>query len=139
MDINEILDILPQKYPFLLVDRLLSFEPPNKATVLKNVTINEAFFQGHFPGNPIMPGVLIIEAMAQAGGLLIYHIDNKMKGVPLYFAGINNARFRHQVIPGDQLIFKIEMLRHKMGTWKMQANAFVDDRLVAEAQLLASS
>lgn len=139
MDINKILELLPQKYPFLLVDRLISFEPPDKVTALKNVTINEAFFQGHFPGNPIMPGVLIIEAMAQAGGLLIYCIDEKMKGVPVYFAGINNARFRHQVIPGDQLIFKVEMLRRKMGTWKMQANAFVDDRLVAEAQLLVST
>lgn len=139
MDINEILNILPQKYPFLLVDRLVSFEPPNKVTVLKNVTINEAFFQGHFPGNPIMPGVLIIEAMAQAGGLLLYCIDNNIKGIPVYFAGINNARFRHHVIPGDQLIFKVEMVRRKMGTWKLQANAFVDDKLVAEAQLLAST
>ena len=139
MDILEILRLLPHRYPFVMIDRVLSIEPGVTMDALKNVTINEPFFQGHFPTKPVMPGVLMLEGMAQAGGLLAYHTapDNVGKKL-LYFAGIDKARFRKPVGPGDQLVYRIDLLKRKRSIWKMAGKAFVDDTLVAEAELLAS-
>lgn len=137
MDIQEIVAILPHRYPFLLVDRVLSFEPSKKMVALKNVTINEPFFQGHFPGHPIMPGVLIIESMAQVGGLLAYKSAKGKEGQLVYFLGIDKAKFRKPVLPGDQLRIEIEVLRQRPPYWKLKGMAYVDDQLVAEAELKA--
>ena len=139
IDILEILRLLPHRYPFLLIDRVLSMVPAQEAVVLKNVTINEPFFQGHFPSKPVMPGVLMLEGMAQAGGILAYCSEPENIGEKLlYFAGIDKARFRRPVGPGDQLIYKLKLLKQKRGIWKMAATAYVDEKLVAEAELLAS-
>lgn len=139
IDIVEILRLLPHRYPFILIDRVISLIPEQEVTVLKNVTINEPFFQGHFPDKPVMPGVLMLEGMAQAGGILAYYSEPENIGVKLlYFAGIDKARFRNPVGPGDQLIYKLQLLKKKRGIWKMGAEAFVDDKLVAEAELMAS-
>ncbi len=139
IDIHEVLRVLPHRYPFVMVDRILSVVPNKSVTGIKNVTINEPFFQGHFPGKPVMPGVLILEGMAQTGGIMAYYsapenIGNKV----LYFAGIDKARFRKPVIPGDQIVFKLEVARHKRGILVMNGEARVDDKLVAEAELMAS-
>ena len=136
-DITSILEIIPHRYPFLLVDRITEFEEGKYIEGLKNVTINEPFFNGHFPGHPIMPAVLIIEAMAQCGGLLLLNTVADPSGKLMYFMGIDNARFRRPVTPGDQLRFKITLLKLKGGISKMRGEAFVDDQLVAEAELLA--
>jgi len=136
-DITAILDIMPHRYPFLLVDRILGIEEGRSIEGLKNVTINEPFFQGHFPGHPIMPAVLIIEAMAQVGGLLLLNSVDDPNDKLMYFMGIDNARFRRPVTPGDQIRFKLTLLKLKAGTSKMRGEAFVDDQLVAEADLLA--
>ncbi len=139
IDILEILRLLPHRYPFILIDRVLSVIPGQEAVVLKNVTINEPFFQGHFPSKPVMPGVLMLEGMAQAGGILAYSSRPENVGVKLlYFAGIDKARFRRPVGPGDQLIYKMRLLKQKRGIWKMAGAAYVDEKLVAEAELLAS-
>ncbi len=139
IDIVEILRLLPHRYPFILIDRVISLVPEEEVVVLKNVTINEPFFQGHFPDKPVMPGVLMLEGMAQAGGVLAYCSEPEKIGVKLlYFAGIDKARFRNPVGPGDQLIYKLQLLKKKRGIWKMAAAAYVDDNLVAEAELLAS-
>lgn len=137
MDIQEIMAILPHRYPFLLVDRVLSFEPGKKMVALKNVTISEPFFQGHFPGHPIMPGVLIIEAMAQVGGILAYKSANGTEGQLVYFLGIDKAKFRKPVLPGDQLRIEIEVLRQRPPYWKLKGMAYVGEQLVAEAELKA--
>jgi UDP-3-O-[3-hydroxymyristoyl] N-acetylglucosamine deacetylase/3-hydroxyacyl-[acyl-carrier-protein] dehydratase len=137
-DITAILDIMPHRYPFLLVDRILGIEEGRSIEGLKNVTINEPFFQGHFPGHPIMPAVLIIEAMAQVGGLLLLNSVDDPNDKLMYFMGIDNARFRRPVTPGDQIRFRITLLKLKAGTSKMRGEAFVDDQLVAEADLLAA-
>ncbi len=138
MDILEIQTILPHRYPFLLVDRILEVEEGKRIVGIKNVTINEEFFQGHFPGHPVMPGVLIIEAMAQTGGVLMLR-DLKNRGEKLaYFMGIDDARFRKPVVPGDQLRFEVEVLKRKATTCKLKGKAFVDDKLVAEAVLLSA-
>ena len=139
IDILEILRLLPHRYPFLLVDRILAITPNKDIVGLKNVTINEPFFQGHFPAQPVMPGVLILEGMAQVGGVLAFYsepenIGNKV----LYFVGIDKARFRQPVIPGDQIHFKLELLKRRRGIWQMAAQAYVDEKLVAEAELMAS-
>jgi UDP-3-O-[3-hydroxymyristoyl] N-acetylglucosamine deacetylase/3-hydroxyacyl-[acyl-carrier-protein] dehydratase len=136
-DITAILDIMPHRYPFLLVDRILGIEEGRSIEGIKNVTINEPFFQGHFPGHPIMPAVLIIEAMAQVGGLLLLNSVDDPNDKLMYFMGIDNARFRRPVTPGDQLRFRITLLKLKAGTSKMRGEAFVEDQLVAEADLLA--
>jgi beta-hydroxyacyl-ACP dehydratase FabZ len=137
-DINAILRALPHRYPFLLVDRILEYEPEKRIVGIKNVTINEPFFQGHFPGRPIMPGVLIIEAMAQMGGvLLLQDHELKEKGL-VYLVGIDNAKFRKTVIPGDQLKIVVDVLRYKYTICKMRGEAFVDGTLVAEAEFLTS-
>lgn len=137
MDIQEIVAILPHRYPFLLVDRVLSFEAGQKMVALKNVTINEPFFQGHFPGHPIMPGVLIIESMAQVGGILAYKSANGTEGQLVYFLGIDKAKFRKPVLPGDQLRIEVEVLRQRPPYWKLKGMAYVGDQLVAEAELKA--
>ena len=140
MDIKEILQYLPHRYPFLLVDRVLEIEPGVRARALKNVTMNEPFFPGHFPHHPVMPGVLIIEAMAQAAALLSF----KSSGVKpdensvVYFAGIDNARFKRPVVPGDQLIFEVEITQSKRNIYKYKARATVDGELAAEAELMCA-
>ena len=139
IDILEILRLLPHRYPFILIDRVMSIVPDQEIEVLKNVTINEPFFQGHFPTKPVMPGVLMLEGMAQAGGVLAYCSEPENIGKKLlYFAGIDKARFRSPVGPGDQLIYKIQLLKKKRGIWKLAAKAFVDEKLAAEAELMAS-
>jgi len=139
IDIEEILKLLPHRYPFILVDRILEVTAGESIVGLKNVTINEPFFQGHFPARPIMPGVLILEGMAQAGGLLAYITEQDMVGEKLiYFAGMDGVRFRQPVVPGDQIIFKLKVVKRKGKIWKMGGEAFVDDKLVAEAQLMAA-
>jgi 3-hydroxyacyl-[acyl-carrier-protein] dehydratase len=137
IDINEILDILPHRYPFLLVDRILEFEEGKRARGLKNVTISEPFFQGHFPGSPIMPGVLIIEAMAQVGGILAFKSANVRDKV-VYFMGIDGARFRRPVLPGDTLELELEVKKHRGTIWTFKGMAYVGDKLAAEAELMAT-
>jgi beta-hydroxyacyl-ACP dehydratase FabZ len=138
MDVQEIQSILPHRYPFLLVDRILEMEPGKRIVGIKNVTVNEPFFPGHFPGKPIMPGVLIIEAMAQVGGvLLLKEVEDREKKL-VYFMGIDEARFRKPVVPGDQLRFELEVLKRKSTTCKLQGKAFVDGALVAEAVILSA-
>jgi 3-hydroxyacyl-[acyl-carrier-protein] dehydratase len=138
MDINEIKDFLPQRYPFLLVDRVLELSLGESIVALKNVTGNEMHFNGHFPDLPIMPGVLIIEAMAQAAGILGFKtLDKKPSEGSIYmFAGVDRARFKRQVIPGDQLILKAQYVSDKKGLWKFQCQAFVEDKLAASATIL---
>lgn len=136
IDINEILSLMPHRYPFLLVDRVVEFEETKRIVAIKNVTINEPFFQGHFPGRPIMPGVLILEAMAQAGGVLAFKSVPGMKG-SVFFTGIDGARFRKPVIPGDQLRFVVDVVKHRREIWVFEANAYVGDDVVAEARIMA--
>jgi 3-hydroxyacyl-[acyl-carrier-protein] dehydratase len=138
-DIEKIMELLPHRYPFLLVDRVVSLVPDDKIVALKNVTINEPFFQGHFPGRPIMPGVLIIEAMAQVGGILAYETGPPEKRNRLiYFMGMDKVRFRKIVVPGDQIIFEAKILKFRSKVAKMSGTATVDGQLVAEAELMAS-
>ena len=138
-DIQKIMDYLPHRYPFLLVDRVMSLEPGNNIVALKNVTMNEPFFQGHFPGKPIMPGVLIIEALGQAGGILAFSSQSKEKpGSLVYFTGIDKVRFRKPVVPGDQIILELEILKQRAMVMKMTGKATVDGKLVAQAELMAS-
>lgn len=139
IDIVEILKLLPHRYPFVMVDRILSIEMGKEIVGLKNVTINEPFFQGHFPGQPIMPGVLILEGMAQVGGIMAYYANPEAIGKKLlFFAGIDKARFRKPVVPGDQLIFRLELIKEKKSIMIMSAKATVDDKVVAQAELMAS-
>ncbi|MBW2442565.1 MAG: 3-hydroxyacyl-ACP dehydratase FabZ [Deltaproteobacteria bacterium] len=138
-DIQKIIELLPHRYPFLLVDRVIELVPDDRITALKNVTINEPFFPGHFPGQPVMPGVLIIEAMAQAGGLLAFESGSgSNRGKLIYFMGMDKVRFRKPVIPGDQLIFEAKILKWRSKVAKMSGTALVDNQLVAEAELMAS-
>ncbi len=136
MDHHEIQKLLPHRYPFLLVDRIIELEPNVKATGLKNVTINEPFFQGHFPGNPIMPGVLIIEAMAQVAGILAFRSGAAI-GSSVYFMSIEKAKFRKPVFPGDQLRFEIKVMHQRNNVWKFSGETFVDNNLVSEAEFTA--
>lgn len=139
IDIRGILELLPHRYPFILVDRVIDFDRGKNIIGLKNVSMGEPFFQGHFPGEPVMPGVLILEGMAQVGGLLAYLSAPDMIGEKLvYFAGLDKVRFRRIVRPGDQLIFKLEMIRQKTKLTKMAGKAFVNDELVTEAELMAT-
>lgn len=140
-NIQQILEILPHRYPFLLVDKVLEYDEENlELTALKNVTVNEPFFPGHFPGKPIMPGVLILEAMAQVGGILIYASQAKKvtEGKKAFFMSINNAKFRKPIIPGDQLIMKVKLIQKKLGAFKFEANAYVDGNVVAQSELQAA-
>jgi 3-hydroxyacyl-[acyl-carrier-protein] dehydratase len=140
MDINEITALLPHRYPFLMIDRVLSMEPDKSIVALKNVTINEPFFPGHYPHYPVMPGVLIIEAMAQAAALLSFKSmgsKSDEKSV-YYFVGIDGARFKRPVIPGDQLIIKVSFVRSMRGLYKFSATVEVDGQLAAEAELMCT-
>ncbi|WP_319588499.1 3-hydroxyacyl-ACP dehydratase FabZ [uncultured Desulfobulbus sp.] len=138
IDIKGIMEILPHRYPFLLVDRIVELERGKIITGIKNVTMNEPFFQGHFPGEPVMPGVLILEAMAQVGSILACLSDPERMGRLAYFAGVDKARFRRIVRPGDQLVLKLEMIKQKGKIIKMAGQAFVDEQLATEAELMAS-
>lgn len=139
LDIVEILKLLPHRYPFVMVDRILEHTPGKKIKGLKNVTINEPFFQGHFPGQPVMPGVLILEGLAQVGAVMAYLDNLESVGSKLvYFAGLDKVRFRQKVVPGDQLIFEVETIKRKLSLWSLAGKAFVDDKLVAEGDLLAT-
>jgi 3-hydroxyacyl-[acyl-carrier-protein] dehydratase len=136
LDILQILECLPHRYPFLLVDRVLEIVPGESVRCYKNVTINEPFFQGHFPGLPVMPGVLIMEAMAQAGGIMVFSSPGEdLRKKIFLFTGIEKVRFRKQVIPGDRLDLEGTLLRRKMRIWKMGCRAMVGGALVAEAEL----
>ena len=138
-DIQRIMGFLPHRYPFLLVDRILELIPGEKVFALKNVTMNEPFFQGHFPGTPIMPGVLIVEAMAQAGGVLAFEsIPDIQQGGVIYFMAMDKVKFRKPVVPGDQLIFEIQLLKQRAKTVKMAGIASVDGKRVSEAELMAT-
>jgi len=138
--IKDIMKILPHRYPFLLVDRVLETVPQKRIVAIKNVTINEPFFQGHFPGEPIMPGVLIVEAMAQAWGILLMSSSEMdlSKNSAIRFLGIDNCRFRRAVVPGDQLRFELEAIAVKRGIWKFGGKAYVGDEVAAEAELMAT-
>lgn len=138
-DVRWIQSILPHRYPMLLVDRVLDIEPKKRIVAIKNFTINEEFFQGHFPGHPIVPGVLLVEAMVQAGGILVLQDDPDRERKLLYFLGIEKARFRRPVVPGDQVRFEVEVLRLKPAHCKLAGKAYVSGQLHAEADLLTAS
>ncbi len=133
--IKEIMELLPHRYPFLLVDRVIELEEGKRIVGIKNVTMNEPFFQGHFPGNPIMPGVLIVEAMAQVSGVLAF--KSGISGKATYFLSIEKAKFRKPVVPGDQLRLEVTVLRGRQTIWRFAGNAYVGDTLVAEAEFTA--
>ncbi|MDA3902447.1 MAG: 3-hydroxyacyl-ACP dehydratase FabZ [Desulfuromusa sp.] len=138
LNIQQILKVLPHRYPFLLVDRLEEVEEGVKVFGYKNVTINEPFFQGHFPEHPVMPGVLIVEAMAQVGGAYVSVIDKIGDDRVTYFVGIDKARFRKPVLPGDVLRMEVELLSRRRGIYQFSGKAYVGDTLVAEANLMAT-
>jgi len=137
MGMAQIFDTLPHRYPFLLVDRVLTIDPP-RAVGIKNVTFNEEFFQGHFPGNPVMPGVLILEAMAQVGGCLVFSTMPERHTKLVYLVGVDKARFRRPVVPGDQLVITVELLSHRHKLVRVKGEARVDGQLCAEAEILSS-
>ena len=134
---QEIQKYLPHRFPFLLVDRILELEKDKRIVGIKNVTINEPFFTGHFPDIPVMPGVLIIEAMAQVAGILAMESMGREETKVAYFMGIDKAKFRKPVVPGDQIRFEMEVLKHRGKIWRLKGNAYVDDALVAEAEVQA--
>jgi len=136
-DINDILAVMPHRYPFLLIDRVLEMEECS-LRALKNVTMNEPFFQGHFPGTPVMPGVLVVEAMAQAAGyLLLCQVEDRDDKL-IYFTGIDKCRFRKPVVPGDQLIFEVELVAKRSTFAKIRGRALVDGEVVCEAQMMSA-
>jgi beta-hydroxyacyl-ACP dehydratase FabZ len=138
MDVNEIQRIIPHRYPFLLVDSILELEPARRIVGIKNVSINEPFFQGHFPGAPVMPGVLIVEAMAQVAAVMVLkEIANREQKL-VYFSGIDRARFRQPVIPGDQIRIVVEVIKMRPRHGKLKAEAYVKERLVAEAEIFST-
>ena len=139
LDINQIMEILPHRYPFLLIDRVVAVDPGKSIVALKNVTVNEPHFPGHFPGHPVMPGVLMIEAMAQAAGIMAYlATDDETKKKVCYFVSIDNAKFRRPVVPGDQLRFEVSTVFCKRGIWSVAGKAYVGETLVTEADLRAT-
>ena len=139
LNVEEIQRILPHRYPFLLVDRIVSLELDKRIVGVKNVSCNEPFFQGHFPGRPIMPGVLIIEALAQVGGILALLSTPENLGNPwVYLLGVDKVRFRKPVVPGDQLLLELETMRTGKKFWKLQGKALVNQTLVTEAEIMAS-
>ncbi len=139
LDINEVMNFLPHRYPFLMIDRILEFEADKRVVGLKNVTINEPFFQGHFPGHPIMPGVLLLEAMAQTGGVMVLKAlpEGEAQKKVLYFMSIDKAKFRKPVLPGDQVRFELELLKSRGSIKSFKAEAKVDGAVVAEAEMMA--
>jgi 3-hydroxyacyl-[acyl-carrier-protein] dehydratase len=140
LDISKVMELLPHRYPFLLVDRVIGFEPGKSLSAIKNVSINEPFFQGHFPGQPVMPGVLILEAMAQATGLFAFSDMGDLHKSKLYLlVGIDKSRFRGQVVPGDQLILNISLKRNIRGIGMYVCEALVDGEVVAEAEMMCSA
>ncbi len=136
MNIIELQTFLPHRYPFLLVDRVIEVEPGSKIVGIKNVTANEEFFQGHFPGQPIMPGVLIIEALAQVAGVLAFK-SGATPGKAVYFMSIEKAKFRRPVVPGDQIRLMVTILQHRGNVWKFAGSALVDEKVAAEAEFTA--
>jgi 3-hydroxyacyl-[acyl-carrier-protein] dehydratase len=140
MEIREILDYLPHRFPFLLIDRVTALEEGKSIVAIKNVAINEPFFQGHFPGNPVMPGVMILEALAQAAAILSFKTMNRdsTQNLLYYFVGIDHARFKRPVTPGDQLVLNVSLLRQVRGIGKFAAHATVDNVLVTEAELMCT-
>jgi 3-hydroxyacyl-[acyl-carrier-protein] dehydratase len=138
MEIKEIMSLLPHAYPFLLVDRIVEIEPGKRIVGIKNVTYNEPFFPGHFPGRPIMPGVLIVEAMAQTAGLLVFHsLPEEDHKKTVFFLGMDNVRFRKPVTPGDQLHLELEITKRRQSIWRFKGKALVEGKVVAEGDLLA--
>ncbi|MDA8239884.1 MAG: 3-hydroxyacyl-ACP dehydratase FabZ [Nitrospiraceae bacterium] len=135
MTVNEIMKLLPHRYPFLLVDKIVDLKPGESALGVKNVTINEPFFQGHFPGQPIMPGVLVIEAMAQVAGVMAFR--SGVEGKSVFFMSIDNAKFRRPIVPGDQVMMEIKVLKQRGNVWKFSGTATVDGKLVSEAEFTA--
>lgn len=140
MDITKIMKFLPHRYPFLLVDRVLELVPNERVVAIKNVTMNEPHFPGHFPGHPVMPGVLMIEALAQTAGLLAFKSSGKevTENSVIYFVGIDGARFKRPVVPGDQVRMEATILRHTRGIWKFAAKATVEGQLACEAELMCT-
>jgi len=136
--IEEILAILPQRFPFVMIDRIIDFIPGEKCTAIKNVSVNEPYFQGHFPGRPIMPGVLILESMAQAGAFLVLHDLEEPLKKGMLFSAVEKSKFRAPIVPGDQIVLEMKLLKFRLGTAKIRGEAYVNDKLVAEATLLAS-
>lgn len=136
IDVRQIMTVLPHRYPFLLVDRVLEIEE-RRVRAIKNVTFNEPFFNGHFPGQPVMPGVLVVEALAQAGGYLLFSQVEDREGKLIYFSGIDNCRFRKPVVPGDQLVFEIEVVAVRRTFAKIHGRALVDGEVVCEADLMS--
>ncbi len=132
-DIRWIMSVLPHRYPILLVDRVLALEPGKRIVAAKSVSVNEPVFQGHFPGHPVMPGVLLVEGLAQAAGILLLHAVPDRESKLLYFTGIDRARFRRPVVPGDQVIYEVELLRARSAFAKLEGRALVDGRVCAEA------
>jgi len=138
LDIEAIMQFLPHRYPFLLVDRVLEYQEGESIRALKNISVNEPQFTGHFPQSPVMPGVLLIEGMAQTGGILAFmSVDNNQEYL-VYFTGIDNARFRHPVRPGDQVVFAMQKQQRRGHMWKFNGEAFVGDKLVCSATLMAT-
>lgn len=138
LSVQDIMGLLPHRYPFLLIDRIVELEENQRIVALKNVTMNEPFFQGHFPNIPIMPGVLIVEAMAQAGGVLVFQSLPNRDEKLVFFMGIEGARFRKPVRPGDQLLFEMEVIRVKARVGRLKGKAYVDGAVVAEAEIMFS-
>lgn len=141
IDIIQILDLLPHRYPFIMVDRVLDYKPLDYLIAIKNVTINEPFFLGHFPGNPIMPGVMMLEALAQSGAILSNLSRKPSDGFEFiyFFAGIDNAKFKQIVHPGDQLRLEVKLTNNKGNFWRLHGEAFVEDKLACSADLLSAS
>lgn len=138
LDVNAIMKLLPHRFPFLLVDRILEIDPGKKIVGLKNVTINEPFFPGHFPGHPVMPGVLIVEAMAQVAAIFVYNSSEDNKDKITYFVGIDNTKFRKPVVPGDQLRLELEVIGCRRGIYTFSGKAYVEGKLVTESELRAT-
>lgn len=138
LKIAEILDVLPHRYPFLLVDRVVELVPDRRIVALKNITINEPYFAGHFPGHPVVPGVLLVEGIAQAGGLLLMRQVEDREDKLLYFMGIEKARFRRPVVPGDQVRYEVEVLHRRSSTCKLAGKVMVDGKVAAEAVVMSA-
>ena len=136
--IDEIMNLIPHRYPFILIDKIIEMEPEKKCTAIKNVTINEPYFQGHFPGQPVMPGVLILESMAQAGAFLVLNSVEDPMSKNMFFSAVERSKFRKPIIPGDQVRIEMELLKLRMNGVKLSGIATVDDMVVAEATIMAN-